>query len=126
MCFESWSPAPEPALYLSEIDGKNITEVSPNRQNCLWSKDGSKIYYTNISTKTAPVNIFRYDILQDIETDLTGDTVPSGVVRRFEIVGLSADGTKLICKYENIGGAASTETMSECEIDLENDEVNSL
>lgn len=126
ICFESWSPAPEPALYLSSVDGKDVKEVSPNRQNCLWSKDSNSIFYTNVSSKTAPVNIFKYDILQGSETDLTGDSVPSGVVRRFEIVGLSADGSKLICKYENIGGAASTETMSECEIDLENYQVNSL
>ncbi len=126
MCFESWSPAPEPALYLSGTDGKDVKEVSPNRQSCLWSKDSNSIYYTNISSKTAPVNIFKYDLLQGSETDLTGDSVPAGVVRRFEIVGLSADGSKLICKYENIGGAASTETMSECEIDLENNQVSSL
>ncbi|MBN1969283.1 MAG: hypothetical protein JW870_07940 [Candidatus Delongbacteria bacterium] len=126
LCFESWSPAPEPALYLSDVDGQNVTEVSPNRQNCLWSNDSQEIYYINTSSKTTPVNIFSYDLQTELETDLTSSSVPSGVVRRFEIVGLSADGTKIICKYENLGGAAAAEEMSECEVDLETGSVNSI
>lgn len=124
MCFESWSPAPEPALYISDIDGQNVIEVSANRQNCLWSKDSMFVYYINTATRTTPVNIFSYDILQDIEIDLTGESVPPGTIRRYELVGLTADGTKLICKYENLEGIQDPEIMSECEIDLETKEVN--
>ncbi|OGM07989.1 hypothetical protein A2159_03855 [Candidatus Woesebacteria bacterium RBG_13_34_9] len=126
ICFEAWSPAPEPALYVSNIDGQNVIEVSPNRQNCLWSKDSKSVFYVNTSSKTSPVNIFKYNLELAAESDLTGNSVPAGVVRRYEIVGLSADGTKIICKFENLGGAAKTETMSQCEVDLETGEVNSL
>lgn len=126
LCFESWSPAPDPALYISDVSGQNVVEVSANRQNCLWSNDSKNIYYTNTSTKTSPVNIFSYNLENALETDLTSVSVPSGVVRRFEIVGLSADGSKIICKYENLGGAAATETMSECEVNLETGTVNSI
>jgi hypothetical protein len=126
MCFESWAPAPEPALYLADIDGQNVTEASPNRQNCLWSADSMRIFYINTASKTAPVNIFKYDLVTSLETNLTADSVPAGVVRRYELVGLSADGTKVICKYEDAGGAATTDNLTECEIVLETGEVNPL
>lgn len=126
LCFESWSPAPDPALYISDIDGQNVIEVSANRQSCLWSNDSNRIFYTNTSTKTSPVNIFRYDLTQATESDMTGNSVPAGVVRRFEIVGFSADSSKLICSYENLGGAAASETMSQCEIDLQTGEVSQI
>lgn len=126
ICFESWSPAPDPALYISDVEGQNVIKVSSNRQNCLWSSDSKSVYYINTPTKSAPVNIFEYYIQNGVEKDLTSDFVPSGVVRRFEIVGLSADGSKIICKYENLGGAAATENISECEIDLETGNVNDL
>jgi hypothetical protein len=126
MCFESWSPAPEPGLYISAIDGGSVVEVSPNRQTCLWAPDSKSIYYINTASTTAPVNIFSYDIEQELETDLTSSFVPAGVVRRYEIIGLSADGSEIICRYENIGGAATSETSSECRIDLESGEVRDL
>lgn len=126
MCFESWSPAPEPGLYISAIDGGSVVEVSPNRQTCLWALDSKSIYYINKASTTAPVNIFSYDIEQELETDLTSSFVPAGVVRRYEIIGLSADGSEIICRYENIGGAATSETSSECRIDLESGEVRDL
>jgi hypothetical protein len=126
MCFESWSPAPEPGLYISAIDGGSVVEVSPNRQTCLWALDSKSIYYINTASTTAPVNIFSYDIEQELETDLTSSFVPAGVVRRYEIIGLSADGSEIICRYENIGGAATSETSSECRIDLESGEVRDL
>ena len=103
ICFESWSPAPQPALYVADVDGQNVVEVSPNRQNCLWSKDSQSVYYVNISSNSSPTNIFSYNLSENAEKDLTGDAVPAGMVRRYEIVGLSADGSKLICKFENIG-----------------------
>ena len=126
MCFESWPPAPEPALYISDIDGQNLIEASPNRQSCVWSKDSAKVFYINTASNSAPVNIFEYELSTSTESDLTGDFIPAGVVRRYEIVGLSADGTKIICKFEDLGGAATSDTVNECEVDLESGEVSSL
>lgn len=126
ICFESWSPAPEPALYISNIDGQNVLEVSPNRQNCLWSNDSNTIYYINIGSNTSPVNIFSYDINEGFEKDMTSESVPAGVVRRFELVGMSADGSSLICRYENLGGAAKSETITECRVDIETGVVSEL
>lgn len=126
LCFESWPPAPEPALYISDVDGQNIVEASPNRRNCLWAADSSTIYYINSASASAPVNIFSYNLASQAETDLTGSSVPSGLVRRYEIVGLSADSTALICKYEDAGGAAATDNVSNCEINLETGVVKTL
>ncbi len=126
ICFESWSPSPEPALYLADIDGQNVKKVSTNRQNCLWSNDSKYIYYINTAAKTTPINIFEYDIENSKENDLTSNFVPSGQLRRYEIVGFSADKSKLICKYENILGAATTDNIYECEIDLQTKEVRDL
>jgi hypothetical protein len=126
MCFESWAPAPEPALYLADIDGQNVTEASPNRQKCLWSKDSKSVFYINTASNTAPVNIYSYSLEDSTELNLTDDTIPSGVVRRYELVGLSADGSRLICKYEDAGSNLATNAVSECEIVLETGEVNPL
>lgn len=126
LCFESWPPAPEPALYISGVDGTNVTEASPNRKNCLWAGDSKSVYYINSASDTAPINIFSYNIENITETDLTSQSVPSGVVRRYEMVGLSADATKIICKFEDIGGAATTDSFTNCEVNLETGEVTSL
>ena len=105
LCFESWPPAPEPALYLSRVDGSEVTEVSPNRQGCIWASNGSKIYYINTAASSSPVNIYSFVLSSKSEENLTIGTIPEGVIRRFGIVGLSADSSKLICKYEDIDSA---------------------
>ena len=117
ICFESWPPAPEPALYVATITGFDIEEVSPNRQNCVWTQDSNRIIYVNSSSKTTPANIFLYSLEDNVETNLTKDSVPEGSVRRYEIVGFSADGGKIICTYEDVGGTEEG-LGGECEIDL--------
>ena len=125
ICFESWPPAPEPALYIADIDGSEVSEVSPNRQNCVWVPDSQKIMYVNSSSKTTPANIYLFSPTDEVETNLTKDSVSEGTVRRYEIVGFSADGGKIICTYEDVGG--TDEGMGgECEIDLSTLAVNFL
>lgn len=118
-CFEAWPPAPEPALYLADIDGSNLMEVSPNRKDCYWTSDSQKIVYTNTSSDSTPVDIFIYDIAKDEEKNLTGGLTGEGFIRFYEIVGLSEDGGKIECKYsETTSAAEGTTTEGNCEINL--------
>jgi len=126
ICIESWPPAPEPALYIANVDGSGIIEVSPNRLSCLWSQDSMKIFYVNSSSSTSPANIYLYDIASTTEINLTKDYIPAGSVRRFAIVGLSADASKLMCTYEDVTAAVNEETSNQCEIDLQTNQVTIL
>ena len=118
LCFESWPPAPEPALYIANADGSDVQEVSPNRQNCLWALDTTKVYYSDYLSKTSAKNIYAYDIATGVETSLTENSQPTATNRAYDIVGLSSDGAKLICTY--IEGKTKT---GQCEIDLATSEV---
>ena len=122
LCFESWPPAPEPALYFANINGSGVVEVSPNRQNCMWSSDSKKLFYLNSSSAGSATNIYMYTLELSEEEELTSSSVQTSVTRRFELVGLSADETKVICSYED----AATEAVGECEIDIESKEVTYL
>ncbi len=122
LCFESWPPAPEPALYYANLNGSGVVEVSPNRQNCLWSSDSKKLFYLNSSSASSGTNIYTYTLELSEEEELTSSSVETGVIRRFELVGLSADETKVICSYEDV----ATEAVGECEIDIESKEVTYL
>jgi hypothetical protein len=102
LCFESWPPAPEPALYYSDIEGGNVNEVSPNRKNCIWSSDSKSLIYTNDSTPSASIDIYIYDIATGEENNMTKDSSSETVSRQYEIVSLSADGSKVICKYVDL------------------------
>lgn len=119
LCFESWPPAPEPALYLSKSDGSEVKEVSPNRQNCLWSKDDTKLFYSDYASKTLSKNIYFYDIASEEEKNLTLSTQPATNNRVYDLVGLSADGEKIVCKYTE-----GKTTSGVCEVDLTTFEVS--
>lgn len=119
MCFESWPPAPEPALFIASTDGTGVSEVSPNRNGCLWAPDSKKIFYTGFPTTTQSVDIYMYDLSTDEEVSLTASSQSASKNTVFDIIGLSADSTKLVCTYQ-IGKA----TAKDCEIDLETLEVS--
>lgn len=121
ICVESWPPSPSPSLYLVNSDGSNVLLVSQNRQNCLWSKDSQKIYYKNTGVSTPPSDIFVFDIESHDETNLTNanDLYPDRV---YDIVGLSADGSELICTYQDTSSEGG-EAGGDCRIDLTNGEV---
>lgn len=127
ICFESWPPAVKPALYLADIDGNNVKEISLNKQNCVFREDSKAIFYVESTPKSESANIFLYDLETDTpqEENLTQSSIPEKVVRRFAIVGFSSDSTKLICKYEEISNNKE-EKSGECEIDLQKKEVKLL
>jgi hypothetical protein len=118
LCFESWPPSPEPALYISKTDGTEVKEVSPNRQNCLWTKDNTAILYTDYLSKTSSKNIMMYEILGGTEKNLTLASQPTGNNRQYDLVGLSADGSKVVCKFTDPGNVTGN-----CEINLSTLEV---
>jgi hypothetical protein len=124
MCFESWAPAPEPALYISSIDGSNVIEVNPNRQNCLWRPDSQGIFYINTSSASTASNIYFFDLASEVEKNLTSESVTPGAVRRFQVVGLNSDSTSLICTYSDV--STELETPKDCEINLSTLEVTLL
>src|SRR3989344_30728 len=125
ICFESWPPAPEPAMYIANIDGSEIVEVNPNRQSCLWKSDTKCVFYINTTSTTSPVNIFYFDLASQEETNVTAESVTEGTVRRYKIVGLSGDGGKVICTYENLG-SDSPSAEGECEINVNTLQVTLL
>lgn len=125
ICFESWPPAPEPALYYAEIDGTGINEVSPNRQNCMWASDSQSLFYVNRTIGEQSINIYSFNLGTSVEENLTLASIPEGELRSYEIVGLSADSSKLICRYEPVGADEFAEPV-ECEITLATGEINFL
>ncbi len=125
LCFEALPPVREPAIYISNIDGSNVKLISRNKQNCTFSPDERKIFYVNLlSSKSIPVNIFEFDILEpdSQEKNLTIISIPAGIIRRYEIVGFSSDNQKLICKYEDIN-KTNEEGSGNCQINLETQQV---
>jgi len=115
MCFESWSPAPKPALYYTNIDGSEVTEVGFKKKNCVWLTNSHKLIYIDDTSAKENADIFSYELTSGLETNLTQESVASEVTRRFEIVSLSADGSKIICTYSDVG---TSESLGNCEIDL--------
>lgn len=115
MCFETWPPAIEPALYLSTINGSGIIEVNKNRKNCLWTKDGKNILYVNSVKIDSGTNIYRYSLVKKEEEDLTPEKEESTDRVNYSILGLSADGENVICNFEY---PDSKKTGGQCEINL--------
>jgi hypothetical protein len=122
MCFEAWPPAPTPALYIANVDGSSVSQVNENRKSCLWTEDSNKILYVNIASPVLTSNIYLYDTETKEEKNLTQPDLSVTATKNFELVGLSADGTKAICKYETIG----KDEVGQCEIDLYSHEVTYL
>lgn len=117
ICFEAWPPAPEPALYIANVDGSNLSEVSPNRKGCSWTLDSKKIVYVNIPSDTAPVDIFEYDVSKSEETNLTGTSAEEGFIKYYEIKSVAAD--KIECSYQKTSSAEDgTTTQGTCTIEL--------
>lgn len=127
ICFESWPPALEPALYYADIDGTGATKVADRVKNCLWSNGSAKVAYINEAAQDSAVDIFVYDILAKEETNLTNVSTASAVFRRYEAVSWSAEDTKVSCTYEEIDTAnPAEETLGTCEVDVETGEVTDL
>ena len=88
----------------------------------MWSGNSKYVFYLNNPSNNSNTNIYVYNFELSSEEELTSSSFEKGKVRRFELVGLSADETKLICRYEDV----ETETVGECEIDISTKEVTYL
>lgn len=117
LCFEAWPPAPAPALYLSSVKGENVVKVGETYKNCLWSPDAKVIFYLNSAPVDSPVNIFSYDVSTGTEKNITLSTQAQGE-KSYSIVGLSADSSKLICRYIDLESVTNPKKEVACQIDL--------
>lgn len=118
MCFESWPPVLKPALYIAKIDGSNVKEISPDRRNCVWSSDNKYLIYINEPSSVLNTDIYAYDVSASMENNLTESYAGKGSARKFEIIGLSADGSKVVCVYYDVTANVSEVIKNDCEIDL--------
>ena len=116
-CFESLPPAPEPALFYSEIDGASVVKVGNDYKNCIWLAN-EKFAYINNSPDTNPSDIYFYDTKLKLEKNITNPAATDSTLH-YEIVGLSADSSKLICKSLNI--TEENATPVNCEVDINNE-----
>ena len=118
-CFEAWPPAPAPALYISDIEGTEVTKIGENYKNCTWSSDGAKLAYINSAAQDKPANIFVYDIVSGKEKNITLAKQTEAVKKAYGIIGLSADSTKLLCNYTILNTVTTEEEKTEgtCEVD---------
>lgn len=118
ICFESVPPAPEPALYYANVDGTNVTEVSPNRQSCNWHPESNMLAYNNYPAETGAVNIFLYDVATGEETNLTSE-VAADAARQYSVDGFSQDGATLTCSFAELNSAGEPVSQGECEIEVQ-------
>lgn len=118
MCIESWPPAPEPSLYLANIDGSGLTEVSPNRKSCFWTHDSKSLVYLNTQLDTSPVDIYLYFLASAKEQNLTQDTAAQGSTRVYAVESISTDDSKIMCSYTQTASAEVAPSQGNCEIDL--------
>ncbi len=121
ICFESWSPAPKPALFISNIDGSNVIEAGSNRKNCIWSPDSKNVLYINAITQNSSTDIYIFNLESKQEKNLTFSSSDSSGKKKFDIIGLSADGNRLICNYEYV---SAKKDGGQCEINLTSYEIS--
>jgi hypothetical protein len=123
MCFESRSPAPAPAMYIANTDGTELTEISPNRVECLWAQNSQAVLYTSTAITTKSTDIFMYDLTTKVETNLTQNVQPEEGTRQYLISALSEDGTSVECIYKDYGSEVDPIAEGSCLIDLTTNEV---
>jgi len=114
MCFESWPPATTPELLIADVQGQNSQKIGVNYRNCLWSGDSKKLYFLEYLKGNERTDILVKDLSQTGNpTNLTEDTQTTNN-RVYQIIGFSADNSKLICAYNLI----NFDEIKNCEIDL--------
>ncbi len=127
ICFWSLPPALGPALYYADTDGVLVTKVADKAKGCVWSNSSEKLAYVNDSAQGSATDIFVYDLVDELETNLTEVATTSAVYRRYEINTWSADDTAINCNYEEIDPAdTSLEVVGNCQIDVVTAEVTDL
>ena len=118
ICFEALPPAIETGVYVAKSDGKDQELISSKKSKCIFTHDSKKILYE--SSGTPEKDIFIFDLEAPAEKNLTAD--PSSEVSSldFELVALSADGTKAVCNAYN----SIDDTTDSCEVDIETGEIS--
>jgi hypothetical protein len=124
LCFESIAPATAPALYVSNIDGSNISEVARDRNTCTWALDSKNIYYVNAPLGQQAINILHYSLDTKIEKNLTESKHTESQIRQYEISG--ASDTSILCRYDVINASGSKLSESNCEINTQTGEVSDI
>lgn len=123
LCFEAWPPAPEPAMYVSNVDGSEVVEVAPGRRGCHWSADSAKLAYVNHTTDVSAVDIYLYDVQSATETNLTAGKSPEDTIRYY-VVSDWAGATTLLCSFtEEIQSTPGEERTAECQINTITGEI---
>lgn len=117
MCFESRSPAQKPAIYIANINGGEVTEISPDKVNCMWAKSSKGVFYTDTPIMTKPVNIYMYDIEAKVETNLTKSVIAENATRQFELVSVSDNGL-ITCTFKDFNKSQEEVKSGNCTIDI--------
>lgn len=127
ICFWSLPPALKPALYYSDNEGSAVKLIKEKVKNCVWGSKEDKLAYINDVGEGLPVDIFLYDLENELEKNLTNQATASGVFRRYEATSFSSDDAKVLCSYEEINKSQpSLETLGNCEIDTTTSKVTDL
>lgn len=114
LCFEALAPATEPALYVSDIDGTNVSIVEKNRNTCTWLSDSNHILYLNAPIGTKAMDVYTYDLSAKVETNQTKDTQTA---TRFRQYAVSQSADTLECQYSIVNSTGSKLTSGICNID---------
>ena len=126
ICFESWPPSIEPAMYISDINGENVEEISKFKKDCTWSHSGKMVAYDNLTTTKAKVtDIFYYDLESKIEKNLTANlaSTESAKLYNYKVISWSDDDNNILCEFSPISKSSDTKN---CEIIISSNTFNEI
>lgn len=127
LCFYSLSPADDPALYVSETDGTEVTKIQDSVSTCIWSNGSTKLAFADIADPSSPVDVYYYDFATKENKNLTNQAETLTVFRRYEIETWSPDDSKISCNYVEIDTQnTNEESLGNCEINATTGEVLDL
>lgn len=112
MCLEALPPAPNPALYVSDINATNVVLVENAASGCVWSPDSTKIVYTNYITDISQIDVFSYNLESKEIINLTKEFTTDGVVRTYENPVWSPNGNSITVSYSESNPNTSTNSTT--------------
>jgi hypothetical protein len=121
ICFESIPPATTPELYIADVEGKNVKKIGNNLRNCTWALDSKTLFYVQYLNGSDRTDIYKYDTASGKSSNLT-EFSQTDTERTYNLLGLSADGSSLVCTYTESG----KEVVNNCEINTETDVLDDL
>ena len=96
-CFHTKPPAPVSSIYISDLSGANLQEIGQSRTGCRWLNSNS-IAYLNTPNPSTGVDIYMFDLQDQVEINLTDTGEPEGI-RYFNIRGIDNDGETILCNF---------------------------